>query len=121
MRTPPPSAPICHRLDGLALAIERVAQRAGTLAIPAMLDHLDRRFHMFDGAHAGPARHRTLTATVHASYVLLSPGEQATLRRLAVFAGAFSLDAACAVCGGQGVETGIRSGTISPVWWPNRC
>jgi predicted ATPase/DNA-binding winged helix-turn-helix (wHTH) protein len=89
---------ICRRLDGLPLAIERVAQRAGTLGVGAMLDHLARRFHMFDGFHAGPARHRTLTATVHASYLLLSPGEQATLRRLSIFTGSFSLASACAVC-----------------------
>ncbi|WP_158643112.1 ATP-binding protein [Pseudoduganella lurida] len=89
---------ICRLLDGLPLAIERAAQRAGTMGAAAVLDHLVRRFAMFDGFHAGPARHRTLTATVHASYVLLAPSEQAVLRRLAVFAGAFGLEAACAVC-----------------------
>ena len=95
---------ICRRLDGLALAIERVAARAGALGIAATLDHLKLRFDMFDGFHAGPARHRTLTATVYASYVLLTPGEQATLRCLAVLDGPFTLDAACAVCGGQDSE-----------------
>lgn len=89
---------ICQRLDGHPLAIERVAERAGTLGVASLLDHLDRRFHMFDGFHAGPARHRTLTATVHTSYTLLAPGERATLRRLAMFAGAFSLESACAIC-----------------------
>lgn len=95
----PAVAAICRRLDGHALAIERVAARAGALGAAGLLDHLDRRFHMLDGFHTGPARHRTLTATVDASYVLLSPGEQAILRRLSVFAGAFSLDAACASAG----------------------
>jgi predicted ATPase/DNA-binding winged helix-turn-helix (wHTH) protein len=89
---------ICGLLDGLPLAIERVAQRVGALGAAATLDHLARRFSMFDGFHAGPARHRTLTATVQGSYALLAPDEQAVLRRLAVMDGAFSLDAACAVC-----------------------
>lgn len=89
---------ICGLLDGLPLAIERVAQRVGAMGAAATLDHLARRFSMFDGFHAGPARHRTLTATVHGSYMLLAPDEQAVLRRLAVMDGAFSLDAACAVC-----------------------
>jgi predicted ATPase/DNA-binding winged helix-turn-helix (wHTH) protein len=96
---------ICHRLDGLALAIERVARRAGTLGIAAMLDHLDRRFHMVDGFQEGTTRHRTLTAAVHASYILLAPGEQATLRRLAIFTKPFSLDAACAIACAQDGDT----------------
>jgi predicted ATPase/DNA-binding winged helix-turn-helix (wHTH) protein len=95
---------ICHRLDGHALAIERLAQRAGALGIAGMLDHLARRFHMLDGYHEGPARHRTLTATVDTSYVLLSPAEQATMRRLSMLDGPFSLDAACAICCTPGVE-----------------
>lgn len=93
----PTVAAICQRLGGLALAIERVAQRAGSRGTAGMLDHLERRFHMFDGYHEGPVRHRTLTATVDASYVLLSASEQTALRWLSVFVGAFSLDAACAI------------------------
>jgi predicted ATPase len=95
---------ICHRLDGHALAIERVAQRVGALGIAGLLDHLDRRFHMFDGYHEGPERHRTLTANVNASYALLSPSEQAVMRRLSTFAGAFSLESACAIGGAEDVD-----------------
>jgi predicted ATPase/DNA-binding winged helix-turn-helix (wHTH) protein len=95
---------ICHRLDGLALAIERVAPRVGALGIAKMLDHLDRRFHMFDGYHEGPERHRTLTAAVNASYTLLSPSEQAVLRRLSAFAGAFSLESACIMGGAEDID-----------------
>jgi predicted ATPase/DNA-binding winged helix-turn-helix (wHTH) protein len=95
---------ICHRLDGHALAIERVAQRVGALGIAGMLDHLDRRFHMFDGYHEGPERHRTLTATVNASYTLLSPSEQAIMRRLATFSGSFNLESACAIGGAGDIE-----------------
>ena len=93
----PMVAAICLRLDGLALAIERVAQRVGSLGIAGLLEHLDRRFHMFDGYHAGPERHRTLTAAVDGSYARLSMSEQATMRRMAAFSSPFSLDAACAV------------------------
>ncbi len=100
----PDVAAICQRLDGLALAIERVAQRVGTLGIAGMLDHIDRRFHMFDGYHEGPARHRTLTAAVDASYALLTPSEQASIRRLSTFAGFFSLESACAVGGAEDLE-----------------
>jgi predicted ATPase/DNA-binding winged helix-turn-helix (wHTH) protein len=95
---------ICQRLDGLALAIERVAQRAGTLGVDGMLDHLDRRFHMLDGYHEGPDRHRTLTAAVNTSYALLSPGEQATMRRIAAFSGTFSLESACMAGEAAGVS-----------------
>ncbi|MDM0015315.1 winged helix-turn-helix domain-containing protein [Variovorax sp. J22P168] len=100
----PKVAAICHRLDGHALAIERVAQRVGALSIERMLDHLDRRFHMFDGYHEGPERHRTLTANVNASYTLLSPSEQAVMRRLSIFAGGFSLESACAIGGAQDID-----------------
>ena len=94
---------ICHRLDGLALAIERVAMRVGALGIAGMLDHLDRRFHMFDGYHQGPERHRTLTATVYGSYALLSPSEQAIMRRLSTFAGPFCLESACIIGGAEDI------------------
>lgn len=91
---------ICRRLDGHALAIERVARRLGTLGVAGTLDHLSRRFHMLDGHHEGPARHRTLTATVAASHDLLCAGEQALLRRLAVFDGPFRLADAREIGGG---------------------
>ncbi|MDM0030115.1 ATP-binding protein [Variovorax saccharolyticus] len=92
---------ICRRLDGNALAIERVAQRVRSMGVAGMLDHLDKRFHMFDGYHEGPERHRTLTANVNASYALLSPSEQTVMRRLSTFAGAFSLESGCTI-GGAG-------------------
>jgi predicted ATPase/DNA-binding winged helix-turn-helix (wHTH) protein len=100
----PNVAAICHRLDGHALAIEQVAQRVGALGAAGMLDHLDRRFHLFDGCHEGPERHRTLTATVDGSYALLSPSEQLVLRRLSTFADAFSLESACVVGGAEDIE-----------------
>lgn len=92
--TAPLVAAICHRLDGHALAIERVAGRVGSLGLSGLLDHLDRRFHMFDGCHAGPARHRTLTASVESSYRRLSDREQALLCRLSTVCGPFTLASA---------------------------
>lgn len=92
-------AAICQRLDGHALAIEHVARRVAALGIAGTLDHLARRFHMLDGHHAGPARHRTLTAAVASSYELLSAREQRLLCRLAVFEGPFGLAAAYAIGG----------------------
>lgn len=97
-------AEICHRLDGLPLAIDRVTTRVDAGGVGKMLDHLDKRFHMFDGYHAGPDRHRTLTASVDWGYSLLPAAEQAIMRKLSIFNGAFSLDSACAVAGGDGVE-----------------
>lgn len=97
---------ICRRMDGLALAIERVAMRVNTLEVGKMLDHINKRFHMLDGYHAGPERHRTLTAAIDWSYGLLSDSEQAVMRRLSVFTGAFSLELACAVGAGDGVDPG---------------
>ena len=95
---------ICRRLDGHALAIERVAQRIGALGLAGMLDHLNRRFQMLDGYHEGPERHRTLTATADASFTLLSPSEQAVMRRLSTFDGAFSLESACVIGGAQDID-----------------
>ncbi|MET0287922.1 MAG: winged helix-turn-helix domain-containing protein [Polyangiales bacterium] len=95
---------ICRQLDGLALAIERVAPRVGTLGVAGLREHLDRRFHMFDGYHEGPARHRTLTAAVDASYVLLSASEQTTLRRLSSLEGTFSLQTACELANREGID-----------------
>lgn len=97
-------AEICRRLDGLALAIDRVASRVNALDVGKLLDHLDRRFLMFDGYHTGPERHRTLTAALDWSYDRLPASEQTVMRRLSTFSGAFSLESACAVVGGHGVE-----------------
>jgi predicted ATPase/DNA-binding winged helix-turn-helix (wHTH) protein len=95
---------ICRRMDGLALGIERIAMRADTMDVGKMLDHIDNRFHMLDGYHAGPERHRTLTAAIDWNYNLLSEDEQAVMRRLSTFAGDFSLEPACAVAADVGVD-----------------
>ena len=91
---------ICRRLDGVPLALELAAARIDVFGVRELADHLDDRFRVLtSGRRTALPRHQTLGATLDWSYQLLSEAEQAVLRRLAVFAGDFSLDAAVAVAG----------------------
>jgi predicted ATPase/DNA-binding SARP family transcriptional activator len=96
-------AEICVRLDGLPLALELAAARAGVLPMAALLSRLESGLGLpGTGARDQPARHQTLKATIDWSYRLLDPPEQALFRRLSVFAGGWSLEAAEAVCDPEG-------------------
>jgi predicted ATPase len=91
-------ATICRRLDGIPLAIELAAARGGVLGIEALAAGLDDRFRLLTGGRRmALPRHQTLRATLDWSYELLSERERVILRRLAIFAGAFRLEAASAV------------------------
>ncbi|MDX6744023.1 BTAD domain-containing putative transcriptional regulator [Actinocorallia sp. A-T 12471] len=91
---------LCRELDGLPLAIELAAAQCRVLSVRQIAEALDDRFAVLrDGP--GPNRHRTLRATVEWSYDRLTPAEQKVLHRLGVFASAFDLDAAAAICGRQ--------------------
>jgi predicted ATPase/DNA-binding SARP family transcriptional activator len=90
---------ICRRLDGVPLAIELAAARVRALAPEAIAARLDDAFRLLTaGGRTALPRHRTLRATMEWSHGLLSARERALLRRLAVFAGGFTLASAEAVC-----------------------
>jgi predicted ATPase/DNA-binding CsgD family transcriptional regulator len=96
----PPIAQICRRLDGIPLALELAAARVGGVAIDRLVDELDDRFRLLTGgSRTGLARHRTLLASVDWSYELLDPHERVLLRRLGVFAGGWTVEAAREVAG----------------------
>jgi predicted ATPase len=94
---------ICHRLDGLPLAIELAAARCKVLTPQAMLRRLDHRLRLLtDGARDAPERQRTLRAAIAWSHDLLSAEEQVLFRRLGVFVSGCTLTAAERVCDGSG-------------------
>jgi len=113
--TAPAVAEICHRLDGLPLAIELAAARMKLFPPDALLKRLERRLpFLTGGARDLPARQQTLRATIDWSYHLLAASEQVLFRRLAVFAGGRTLPAVEAVCNADGdlgldVLDGIQS------------
>jgi predicted ATPase len=93
-------ATICSRLEGIPLAIELAAARMSSLSIEEISRRLDDRFGLLaTGPRESPRRQKTLRATLDWSYDLLDDKERRALRRLAVFAGGFSLEAALRVAG----------------------
>src|SRR5689334_5376781 len=91
-------AAICRRLDGIPLAIELAAARTAALGIEELFAGLDDRFQLLTGGRrTALPRHQTLRATLDWSYELLPEPERMVLRRLAVFAGVFALEAASEV------------------------
>ena len=91
-------AEICRRLDGIALAIQLAAGRLDTLGIRGLAVSLKDSFlALTPGRRTALARHQTMRATLDCSFTVLPAAEQTLFRRLAVFNGGFSLDAARAV------------------------
>jgi predicted ATPase/DNA-binding winged helix-turn-helix (wHTH) protein len=91
-------AGICRQLDGIPLAIELAAARAATLGVELLAPHLYDRFGLLTGGRrTAVPRHQTLRATLDWSHDLLSEPERVVLRRLAVFAGTFGVEAASTV------------------------
>ncbi|MEV4249631.1 BTAD domain-containing putative transcriptional regulator [Streptosporangium canum] len=92
---------ICQALDGLPLAIELAAARMRTHDLAELASRLDDRFRLLSrGSRTAEARHQTLRAVVAWSWDLLSEAEQTMARRLTVFSGGATAEAAARVCGG---------------------
>ena len=93
-------ARLVSRLDGMPLAIELAAARVEALGVGPLLDRLDDQFNVLAATdRLAPSRHRSLAATIQWSYELLSEDEQRVFRRVSVFPGPFTLEAAEAVAG----------------------
>jgi predicted ATPase len=106
----PAIAEMCVRLDGLPLAIELAASRAKLLSPQALLARLEQRFDLLVGGRRDmPARQQTLRATIDWSYGLLGRDEQTLFARLAVFVSGSTVEAVEAVCGGEGLLTGLAT------------
>jgi predicted ATPase/DNA-binding winged helix-turn-helix (wHTH) protein len=94
----PVVAELCRHLDGIPLALELAAARVRSLSVEQILARIGDRFRLLaTGAAAAVPRHQTLRATLDWSFDLLAEDERTVLRRIAVFAGGFTLDAAAAV------------------------
>jgi predicted ATPase/DNA-binding winged helix-turn-helix (wHTH) protein len=92
------TAAICRRLDGIPLAIELAAARIAGFGVEGVAARLGDRFRLLTrGNRTALPRHQTMHATLDWSYELLSETERIVLRRLAIFAGVFTLEAASAV------------------------
>jgi predicted ATPase len=103
---------VCRHLDGIPLAIELAAARTATLGVEGVAARLDDRFRLLTGGHrTALPRHQTLRATLDWSYELLPEAERVVLRRLAVFAGGYTLEAATAI-GASGESPDIAASDV---------
>ena len=101
---------ICHRLDGIPLALELAASRVRVLGVTELADRLDDRLRLLtSGPRSAPARHQTLRAAMDWSFDLLTETEQRLLRRLSVFPQDFDLEAATAVAGDDARQVHLAS------------
>jgi predicted ATPase/class 3 adenylate cyclase len=98
-------AAVVRRLDGIALSVELAAARVPAMTAAELARRLERSFAVLAaGPRGAVGRHQTLRATIDWSFQLLTGPEQQLLARMAVFAGGATLEAAEAVCGGEGID-----------------
>ena len=96
---------ICHRLDGIPLAIELATARIKSMPVDTVVSRLDDRFRLLiGGSRTALPRQQTLRATIDWSYDLLQEPERLLLQRVSVFRGGWTQEAAEAVCAGDGIE-----------------
>lgn len=106
-------AALCHRLDGMPLAIELAAARVSVMTPGQIVERLDDSLDLLSaGSRTAMTRQQTLRATLAWSFDLLDPDEQVLLRRLAVFAGSFGLEAAEDICAGNPLERSEAVGLL---------
>ena len=115
--TAPHVGQVCRQLDGIPLAIELAANRAKTLPVREIASRLGNRFGLLTGGpRTAEARQQTLRATVDWSHQLLPEPERVLFRRLSVFRGGWSLEAAEQVCAGARIErseiVGLLAGLV---------
>ena len=104
---------VCRRLDGIPMAIELVASNMSRFSIEQIADKLNDRFQLLTGGrYSALPRELTLRAVIGWASHLLSEPEQILLRRLSVFAGGWTMDAAESVCWGRGLETNLITGLL---------
>jgi predicted ATPase/DNA-binding winged helix-turn-helix (wHTH) protein len=100
----PVVAGICRKLEGIPLALELAATRIDAFGVRELSTLLDDRFHLLkQERRTALSRHRTLAAALDWSYAFLPEAERTILRRLSLFAGAFTIEAASAVSAGAGI------------------
>jgi non-specific serine/threonine protein kinase len=101
----PAVAQVCYRLDGIPLAIELAAARTKMLSVEEISTRLDDSFRLLAaGSRTALPRQRTLHATMDWSHELLGQKERVVFRRLSVFAGGFTLEAAESICAGEELQ-----------------
>jgi predicted ATPase/DNA-binding winged helix-turn-helix (wHTH) protein len=105
---------ICRHLDGIPLAIELAAGCVASIGVDTLAGRLHDRFRLLTGGRrCALPRHQTLAATLEWSYGLLTSAEQAVLRRVALFAGSFTLDGAAAVAENDDIVAGEAEAHIA--------
>jgi predicted ATPase len=103
---------ICKELDGIPLAIELAASRVATLGLEALRSRLKGGIHL-TGPRGVEARHQTMAATIAWSYDMLGDAEKSLFRRLGVFIGGFTLQAAEYICAGGNPRVEIVAETLA--------